>query len=315
MLGSGRYTLDNLIDAARNPKIFLGEFHRLGFEVNRSIHRRMGDSKGDPVTEEDWDVLHILDACRLDMFRDQNTIDGELESRYSLGSESWEFLNKNFAGDTFHDTVYVTANPHAPSLPEDTFHATINLLESDWDTVLQTVHPEDVTKAALKANKKFPDKRLIIHFMQPHYPFIGEFGQQLDHKGYDNPNDESKDDSTPREVWGSLGHGRISKDDVWRAYRENLDVVLPHVQQLVDEITGKAVVTADHGNLVGERTSPLPVRGYGHPRGAIAPELREVPWLIVEDGARRTISNDPPVETDRMQDDLVEDRLAALGYR
>lgn len=314
MIDLRRYTLANFVDALFNPRIFLGEIDRIGSEVNRWLQTYEKSPQGDRVADEDWDTLIILDACRFDMFSDQNYIDGRLESRCSLGSESKEFLHGNFGDGTFHDTVYVTSNPYATTLPDDTFHAVINLLEGGWDTELQTVHPETVVEAAKNAYEQFPNKRLIIHFMQPHYPFLGEFGQQLDHKGIDNPLSHETDNDTPREIWGSLGHGRVEKEDVWKAYRENLDFVLPYAEDLLAHIPGKSVVTADHGNLVGERTRPLPVRGYGHPRGFIASELRTVPWLVVEGTERREIVAEQPIETDDMDDDVLEDRLAALGY-
>lgn len=315
MVDLRRYTLDNLIDAVRNPRIFLGEAYRIGFEANRQLQRYENPPQGDRVADEDWDTLLILDACRFDMFSEQNYLDGRLETRCSLGSESREFLQSNFGNGTFHDIVYITANPYATTLPDGTFHAVVNLLEDGWDDELQTVHPETVVNAVKDADDRFPNKRLIVHFMQPHYPFIGEFGQQLGHKGIDNPLTQERNDETPREIWGSLGHGRVEKEDVWKAYRENLDLVLPYAEEVIAHIPGKTVITADHGNLVGERTRPLPVRGYGHPRGFVAPELRTVPWFVVDGNERRPIEAESPVETDSVADDVLEDRLTALGYR
>lgn len=314
MVGFGRYTLENLVAGLRNPRIFLGELYRFGVDFNIAYHQRTHSKHGTRVIEEDWDNLIILDACRFDMFRDQNYISGDLQHRRSLGSESWEFLRSNFLGEELHETVCVTANPHVPKLPTGTFHAVVNLLEGGWDAERRTVLPETMVTAAQQATKQYPDKRLIIHFMQPHFPFIGDIGQRLEHGGIEQPSAEG-DGGSKRHVWGSLGHGRISKAHVWKAYRENLDIVLPHVETLLESLSGKSVVTADHGNLVGERTSPLPVRGYGHPRGLDAPELRTVPWLVVEGEDRRSIVAEPPVDDANPDEHLVEQRLEALGYR
>ena len=35
--------------------------------------------------KEDWDNLVILDACRYDMFKKLNTINGKLEYKISIG--------------------------------------------------------------------------------------------------------------------------------------------------------------------------------------------------------------------------------------
>lgn len=314
MVGFGRYTWENFIDSLHNPLIALGEFHRIGTQINIRLQERQRSSNGTRVADEDWDNLIILDACRYDMFEEQNEIEGKLERRRSLGSESWEFLNTNFGNETFHDTVYVTANPHAPKLSSDTFHAVINLLESGWDSGLKTVHPETVVEATATAHDRFPNKRIIVHFMQPHFPFIGEFGEKLDHMGIDNPG-TNNDETEKRHIWGSLGHGRVKTEDVWKAYRENLDIVLPYADELLDLLSGKSVITADHGNLVGEQIRPIPVRGYGHPRGLDVPELRNVPWLVVNTAERRSIVSEPPIESDDLEEQTVEDRLTALGYK
>ncbi|WP_435078886.1 hypothetical protein [Halococcus sp. AFM35] len=264
--------------------------------------------------KEDWDNLVILDACRFDMFDEQNPIPGNLQQRRSLGSDSWEFLQKNFAGGTFHNTVYVTANPYATRLPEGTFHAVVDLLDDEWDPEQRTVLPETVVAAAREAFEHYPDKRLIIHFMQPHYPFIGAAGDRLEHTGLARPDGDERADNK-RHIWGSLRHGRARKEDVTDAYRENLNIVLPHVETLLESLSGKSVVSADHGNLLGERTSPLPVRGYGHPRGLNSTPLRTVPWLVVEGTDRRSVVAEPPVETAGPSERVVEQRLEALGYR
>ena len=314
MVGFGRYTLENFLAALHNPRIFLGELYRFGIDFNIAYHQRSHSEYGTRVIEEDWDNLVILDACRFDMFEAQNHIPGDPQRRRSLGSESWEYLRANFAGGEFHDTVYVTANPYATKLPDGTFHAVIDLLEDGWDAEHRTVLPETMVAAAQRAAEQYPNKRLIVHFMQPHYPFIGDAGRRFEHAGFgQSPTGDESD--TKRHVWGSLGHGRIRKSHVWEAYRENLDIVLPHVEALLESLSGKSVVTADHGNLLGERTRPLPVRGYGHPRGLDAPELRTVPWLVVEGEDRRSVVAEPPVDTAGPNEAVVEQRLEALGYR
>ena len=310
-----RYTLENLLDAIRHPRRLLGELNRLGVRANIWSHERFRSSSGTPVMDEKWDNLLILDACRFDMFETQNTIAGDLQRRRSLGSESWEFLEANFEGRSFHDTVYVTANPHAPKLSGGTFHAVINLLDEGWDTELGTVRPETVAEATLRAQTEYPEKRLIAHFMQPHYPFIGEYGRQLEHKGISIHLPTEERTEADRKVWTDLGYGRLDREHVLTAYRENLDIVLDHVQDLLDSLSGRSVVSSDHGNLLGELTRPIPARGYGHPRGLDTDELRTVPWLIIEGTDRRTTVAEPPAERNELDADVVEDRLHDLGYR
>jgi len=313
MVGVGRYTTENLAAGLHDPRILLGELYRFGAAFNSTYYRQRCSSGGTHVVKEDWDNLLILDACRYDMFEEQNFIAGDLERRRSLGSESWEFLDENFVGGEFHDTVYITANPHTTKLPDGTFHAVINLLDDGWDPEQRTVLPETVVTATRRAAERFPEKRLIVHFMQPHFPFIGDSGRRLDHGGIEGSATENGD--SKRHVWGALRHGRISKTDVRKAYCENLDVVLPHVDALLDSLSGKSIITSDHGNLLGERIGPLPVRGYGHPRGLDTPALRTVPWLVVDGSDRRSVVAEPPVGDRNPDDRTVEQRLEALGYQ
>ena len=295
---------------------------------NLAFRSRYG--RGTRVMDEEWDTLLVLDACRYDMFADRAEAfagrldaDTRLESRISLGSTSEEFLERNFGDGTFHDTVYVNANPYLPKLGLDdgTFHAVVDLL-SAWDDDRQTVHPETVVEAALDARERFPNKRLIVHFMQPHYPFIGEVGRGIDARGWLADASGTDPDSDGGAVEGDSVWQRLRNGDdldvglVWDAYRENLDVALDHAETLVEELPGRTVLSADHGNLVGERFRPIPSRRkYGHPYGVYLPELVRVPWFVVESADRPPIRADPPIERRSPSEEDVEDRLEALGYR
>lgn len=283
-------------------------------EVNNYAFQLQHGS-GTYVMDEDWDNLLILDACRYDMFAAQIGLNGMLESRISLGSSSEEFLERNFDSRTCHDTVYVNANPYIPRLGLDkgTFHAVVDCLK-DWDQDLETVRPETVADAARMAHESFPNKRLVAHFMQPHHPFIGETGRDLMGSGLSIDSDGERDPV----IWDHLesGSADVSLETVWTAYEENLNIVLSEVESLLDDLEGKTVITADHGNLLGERLSPIPSRRkYGHPYGVHTPELVRVPWFVCDGSERRDIRSDPPVESERASESEVEKRLEALGYK
>lgn len=287
-------------------------------EVNNTFYRLRQESPT-KVMDEDWDTLIILDACRYDMFEEVNHLDGSLEHRISLGSTSEEFLERNFTDEKHHDTVYVNANPYVPylGLDEGTFHAVVDLL-SEWDDEVQTVQPKTVADAASEAHREYPNKRLIVHFMQPHAPFIGETGRQLGADGW-NPDWE---DSTFNgvSIWQQLRNQsnqvELELDCIWKAYKENLELVLGQVETLLTKLDGRIVITSDHGNLVGERLTPIPTkRKFGHPLGVYHPNLVKVPWLWVETERRREIKAEPPEENSQVEKELTEERLRILGYR
>ncbi|MDY6769140.1 MAG: hypothetical protein SVW02_03485 [Candidatus Nanohaloarchaea archaeon] len=223
----------------RNWPLFRHAFYRQLF--------RFVPHDGVDVVEEDWDYLLILDACRYDIFKEVNWLDGELQKAESKGSTSIEWLNKNFPG-RYDDIVYVTTNPkahpaghegHGEAFDADSvFHDVKHLyLEDDYQEHDATA-PEHVTQEAIEAAEEYPDKRIIVHYMQPH--------------GY-------------------------SWKEIREYYRENLVRVLESVEEFIDAVDGKIIITADHGEGLGDH-------GIGHhPYGVYLSELVEVPWFEVEE--------------------------------
>lgn len=266
---------------------------------------------------KEWDNLLILDACRFDVFEKESSMDGELSVAISQGTSSWEFMLNNFVGNEYHDTVYVTANPYASRLEDDVFYRVYPLFQTHWDENLRTVPPDTVANQARQALAEHPNKRLIVHFMQPHAPYIGKLRKKIPHRGNTRAADrmERAPDDT-RDIWTNLKYGLedVDVETVRNAYIENLQIVLEEIEELVLDIDGKTVITADHGELFGERLFPIPVSGYGHPEGIHVSKLKKVPWLEIETGSRREITEGEP-ERFSTDEEIVENRLLALGYK
>lgn len=108
--------------------------------------------------------------------------------------------------------------------------------------------------------------------------------------------------------------GLIDRGTVWEAYADNLERVLNDVLALVAGLDGKTVVTSDHGNMLGERAWPVPVRLYGHPEGVRHPTLTEVPWATIDGEERREITAGDVTAVDAVDSEVVESRLQDLGY-
>ncbi len=94
---------------------------------------------------------------------------------------------------------------------------------------------------------------------------------------------------------------------MWEDYRSNLEYALDSVRTLLKSVDGDVVITADHGNLLGEFGL------YGHPDYVPVPALKRVPWC------RTTAENEgkyEPVEwsNESVKDDR-EELLRNLGYR
>jgi len=156
--------------------------------------------------------------------------------------------------------------------------------------------------------------------MQPHYPFIGETGQQISEQGgiefsIRRINGERGDWEAPT-VWEQLAKNHISEQTVWKAYKENLELVVKTVEELHEKIDGWTAITSDHGNYAGEIQLPIPVRRYGHPENTRSLAVTNVPWLVLRDRRhRRNIREGEKIGNQQSEgNDEVEERLKNLGY-
>ena len=291
--------------------------HRLQARVNGPIQRRFGRRSGIDVVGADWDTLVVLDACRADLF--EEVLDRDRFEEYrrvvSLGSATNEWTELAFERTGPHpDIVYVTANPMTSRHASESFHRLDEVWLDAFDASLGSVPAPAVTEAALEAHERHPDKRVVVHYMQPHYPFVHDPDLQFsDWGGTDEIHNRNADDRAT-DVWQALRRGLVTREEVWAGYRRNLEYVVEHVEPLLETVSGRTVITSDHGNLLGERGSPIPVRLYGHPEGCRHPDLVTVPWAVRTNGERREIRGEEVASKSEAASDEVSDRLSALGY-
>jgi hypothetical protein len=292
------YRIDQLRRAIRNPERPLTELNCLYHTRGTFEH----NPDGIDVFAEDWDTLILLDACRFDEFKRQIELPGTLEKRISRGATSAEFVRGNFGDRQLQDVVYVSANGWFAKL-QDEINAEVHeftLVERDAAQGL-TSKPQAVTEKAIQAANDYPNKRHVVHYMQPHQPYLGSTGQKLNFG------------STLGET---VKKNDLSRQEVIHAYQENLRLALDAVEELVEAIDGKIVISADHGEYLGEREWPLPVSFYGHMGGLYTPELVEVPWYVLEsDHRRRVFSEAPSTEGTSHDIEAVEQNLRDLGYK
>lgn len=274
--------------------------HRIGNRIISPVHlnvhpRRTGSTY---VLDEDWDILVVLDGCRADLLEevvDTNRFDS-YRRILSPGSKTPEWAQQNFAGQNCGDIVYITSNGQVSKALDPTFHAMIEV----WKETDGVPRPEDITEAAVAASQDYPDKRLVIHYLQPHRPFITS-DERFSEGFTDNP-------------WQALGNGTVNQETVWELYRENLRVVFDEAYELAEMLPGRAVLTSDHGNLMGERTWPIPIRLYGHPGGVRHLRLVEVPWGVIESEKRPEIRDGGIRSVGATDTNQVEKHLSELGY-
>ena len=145
-----------------------------------------------------------------------------------------------------------------------------------------TVHPVQINKTVLKYVRRYPNKRFIIHYLQPHAPYIGRtkiVGTEI------KPKRRTAKLKT-KVVIGLeklMRERKIPINILRKAYEDNLKLVLEEARKLIEYLDGKIIVTSDHGECLGEWLI------YGHPRAIYIKELMEVPWLIIDKGKRRIV--------------------------
>lgn len=323
------------------------------------------------IMQEKWDYLIILDACRYDYFEQvwQDYLSGDLERRISVGSATREWRNKSFTG-YYHDVVYISANPHINSsvrikgfLATEHFCKVYDLWQDEWDDEKGTVLPDVVTNRAIDIIEANSGKRAIVHYIQPHQPYLSfDITQAVAHryrsvvgKMPDKTKSRGANVSAVEKVLSMIytalycmgfgGHlacwklreflnmppanhtdairREHGKETLRRAYKENLEIALESTARLVDALTGKIVVTSDHGEVLGENNC------YEHWSRSSNKFLLEIPWLVIDKGARTTEpaqstgderqqKTSAPVSADQSGEDetkqRIQEKLKALGY-
>lgn len=328
-----RYNMRNLKSAIANPSKLSNETRRVKsktlFKLHHLIEKRLFEIKmgqGVDVMEKDWDNLIILDACRFDYFDEINDLNGESDWVTCKASQSEEFAKKTFSGGEFHDTVYVTGNGFGAQVDSSVFHDLIPTFGEDSPMHHSfDIDPEVVSRIAKDAYDKYPNKRLIVHFMQPHCPYFGpraeELRTQLEKEGikftdWKSPEKFDEEDGIVLDdLYTAVEEGYISSEQFKEIYIENLEYVMPYVKDLVNELDGKTVITADHGEILGEPASLFIRRRYGHAKEIYTQELRKVPWFVTNSGERREIIEEKPVESSEPSKGEINKHLEALGYK
>ncbi len=308
-----------VIKSVKNPTIFR---RHILYKLIALLYRK---NKGDYIFDEKWDNLIILDACRYDffymMFKKYN-LGGQLEKRISRGAHTSSFLAENFKNDYYSDIIYISATPYVDMMLKGKLFKIISVWKDEWSEVYHTVLPEVMYRNTLSIINKYPGKKLIIHFLQPHYPYI-ENNIEID--ALENLRETALTHKT--KVKKALGGKKkdkffaLSSSEVYstidvkihiRGYCKNLEYTLPYVKKLLKVLPGKTIITADHGEAFGEYIHPFfPIRYYGHRKGVRIPILVNVPWLIVNQEKEEIIDKKTSLEAQIISDKIKQ--LRDLG--
>jgi len=276
---------------------------------------------GTNVFERDWDVLLILDTCRVDALKEvapEYDFIAEVNSITSVGSCSPEWIACTFTEDHSEEiqhTTYISANAFAQRVLKDREFPDSNrgISISNWNTVNADeflkldqpwkyapnpphghIRPNHLTDRAIANFRQQHPERLIVHYSQPHAPYTAK----ADAEGRDLFDYEEN----PRTYLKN--GGEFNK--VWSAYLDNLRLVLDEVKIIINNIEAEEVaISADHGEAFGEWGI------YWHLAGLPHPKLKRVPWVKT---SASNEGNYQPSLTPNEGGKPIEDHLRDLGY-
>lgn len=334
-------TLENLKRGFRHPFLLFDEtvLQHLYRVPATAINSRW--MIGTNVFSLDWDVLILLDTCRIDALSalaGEYDFLGEVGHIRSVGGATPEWIAKTFSAGyepLIRNTCYLTATPQARGILEERLPQRRSLKESHfaysllqwYDTVdIETlgdveylflhepvgesgayghVHgttpPKYVTDRGISVGREGQFDRLILHYMQPHAPYVSNALAE---------DRELEEWEGPRPLRYLRQTGDFSS--VWEAYMDDLRYVLDDVELLLQNLDANRVaITSDHGEAFGEYGI------YGHAIGSLHPKVRMVPWAVTSGVDEGTYSPSVgPQERERPGiEQSTEEILADLGYK
>jgi hypothetical protein len=328
-------TIENLKRGISNPyQIFDELVLQHGYRIPSTIYNTQRDI-GTNIYKKDWDLLIILDCCRVDALREvapeYEFIEG-VDSLKTVGGSTPEWTAKTFDPDyldKIQQTGYVSGTAQLRSILEEnrpsnsglfdghlaysllSHHDTVDISDLGYvDYAFEYNLPSDeiakhpkgktppryITDRGIRAAREEDVERLILHYMQPHGPYAAD--------AIAEDRDLEKHEGRPLRYLRNTG----DMDTVWEAYLNEIRFALDEVEIALNNIDAeKVIITADHGEAFGEYGI------YGHTIGSLHPQVRHVPW--VETTATDSNTYHPVIEEKNEADDSTEEILEALGYK
>lgn len=327
-------SLENLKRAFSNPFQIVDEIVlQHGYRIPSTVYNAKRGI-GTNVFSKEWDLLVILDCCRVDALKEvapEYDFIEDVGSIRTVGGSTPEWTSRTFNPeyrDEIGRTGYVSGTAQLRAILEENMPANTSLLGSHlaytmlkyYDTVdlsdlayvdfaLDYELPEDsieqhpkgktppryVTDRGITAAREQNLDRLILHYMQPHGPYAANATAE--------DRDLRKHEVRPLRYLRDTG----DMETVWEAYLDEIRFALDEVEIALNNIDAeKAVISADHGEAFGEYGI------YGHTIGSLHPKVRTVPWA--ETSAADNGTYEPMIEMKREADESTEEILQALGY-
>jgi hypothetical protein len=237
-----------------------------------------------------WGTLIILDACRYDVFE-------QVAQELQLAGQLRRVDTGVCSTAAWYDR-YWKGTPGATPI--------VAVIANAWGLrKLRSINSRLVSwPAGADCTKVDPDrtmeyyrryglgKRCVVHFVPPHLPWLGRQGKALAERlgiadleiGGINWEDAAvfkpfaKQRQQRIEAYGREGHWA----EIREVYTENVRLIVAKVREWLPEFRPPVVLTADHGNCIGEGGKDG-TGGYGHAHPGVAQDVqRLVPWFEVD---------------------------------
>lgn len=286
--------LRNLRVVAKYPKTVYYPVREVnGFSnslIYKTIASKVIKQEDLEIVEKEWSNLIILDAARYDFFKKVNDISGDLTKRLS-GRSSTKFVKTELQNKQLKDVVCVTQDDkYDRYLNQSQFHHYEYINQGRRSYQERRNLEKEMIEKIQNLRRTYPEKRLLTHFMRPHIPWISEYAEDLRSQITDRydvtfkfESADSKSDHLHEPLY-SLYHARqfglINDAELRKAYEKEMQDIIQSLARLIKNLNGKTIITADHGEMLGERMPPLFVRHWGH--HGFNKEKRTVPWLEVD---------------------------------
>ena len=268
------------------------------------------------MIDKDWDILVIFDSCRYDIFSEyykEIFPEAKLSKRDNTPfgiTSTQDWIDHTFSQKNCSDIVYVCPIYSLKDWIKDCsskFFKVIEVWRTHWNREMETVLPDDMTGVAMDVIEKYKEKRIIIHYMQPHHPYLHWGGHKtkgdklkpflgdekpVKHISYKRKLANIAEGICPHLFWritGRLGklpkwnlgyiwymHGR---EGVIRGYTMDLLYIMECVNKIKMRFPDKKIViSADHGEELGDgRIHKIYRMNYKLQRPKTK-QVLEVPW-------------------------------------
>lgn len=260
-----------------------------------------------------WDALIVCDSLRADEAQD---LVPEVEAVRSPAPITYQWVRAFAREWAEEELLLVCANPvvNRELAGTPVRWAQVPCWLWDWETRpdgLGTVPAEAVLRRLWRVvNRHGRPRRLVVWLLEPHVPYPGmpytDWGRGM----RDGMSRANAGHVTIRQA---LERGLVSWDAVLAARARNVRIALDAARRVHEGLGGTAVLTSDHGELLGEE-GVAGIRLFGH-SGQVAwhPNLKRVPWVVAEGEPAGDYSPLPDLPA-WWKDDGIERKLEALGY-